>query len=369
MCSQRRSDANSITIEGNSMKKYLSITLLISIGCFAADPQSELLTPNSIITSEGNSVKITPKTILAFSPELPETLRGLDRKEINTLLTEHNLNPSSPQNWPDQVEHLKEQGCYAKVSCSLNRNISAAHSYPDLDGRIWNDMPYRAEQFARAKNDGVLTYQNASRLAFALIAQQEIEKRKLNLIGTPETSLYSTDGSSVDDNHTVIFQQAVTNAKPLKDKLSAGDQFSLKQIEQLCTFIEATGFWNPANNILVDNSGKLWCFGQQPNNSRPKDFYYQADYRYHGNIVCGYKDEENGLKKIFVDEVKKYGIMAWGTVPPMWAQIIVFARNSPTFKNEKFSEPYRTEMLNFIKSQEDIREQINKNYPPITEND
>jgi len=325
------------------MKKLFGLTLaLYSLHGLAAD--TALITPNSI-----SNTSITKETILSLSPQLPQRIED-NRAQMNNWLAQNYSEPSQYKGSRDGNRLFpleQDKPLMLKVSGVPNKFFSAAHSYDDLDqGRIWSDHSYQQQIFARTQQSGTCTYQNASRLAFSLIKAEAICNKNLNLIGVPETYLYSTDGTSVDDNHTVIIQDKI-DALPLEKRLRDGYIMSDNQIKQLCAIIEAVGFWNPAQgNTLVDKDNKMWLLGQQPNNSRPQDFFYQADHRYHGNIVCGYKDKGTGLRNIFEINPRTRNLEAWRA-------IMEYARESDTFHASNFTEGYKNAMLDFIKKQED----------------
>jgi len=160
-----------------------------------------------------------------------------------------------------------------------------------------------------------------------------------------KTYLYSTNGTSVDDSHAVILQEVI-DALSLETRLSDGYVMNNNQIKQLCAIIEAVGFANPAvGNVFADKNGKLWLIGQQPNTSRPQDFFYCNDQSYHHNIVQGYTNAECGLRKTFSVNPRTRN-------PETWRAIIDYARESDTFHASNFTEKYREEMCALIQEQE-----------------
>jgi len=327
------------------MKKYLSVALLTSIHCFAADfaADKNLEAPNKIFDiQKQKEVAITEETLLSLMPKLPQQYQKGLEKQLSTLNV--NLNGSHwkyPQlddkiqqnNIIHEVE-MSNKTFFIKSAGSTNRIITAMHEFDPDAGKIWSVKDYYKENLVKLqKRSPITTFQTASRGAYFLIAQEVIKKHCLNNINVPTTYLYTTDNGSIDDNHAVIFQKKV-NGFSLEDKLKMGYKVSSNQLGQLFSFTELIGAWHLKNDLIVDEDGKISLVDLEgPNNTPPSQFFHKNFNRYHGNIVCGII---HGLFKIFENDKEHT------------QTLVEMVLKSDIINHEKFSIRYKNELLDFV---------------------
>ena len=175
------------------MKKILSLALaLCTLNCRAAN--TTLITPNTITISTGNTTQatpITPATILSLSPQLPEEVQNNSHIIINPMHHASAANGVFIQQIPKKAAKYapapENKLIAIKIAGANDRFFSAAHSYDDLDRTaIWKDHTHQKQLQERIHRDKILTYQNASRLAYALITEQAASSKELDLICVPK---------------------------------------------------------------------------------------------------------------------------------------------------------------------------------------
>lgn len=293
------------------------------------------------------AIMVTSQSQTADTLPIPNTYQGVSITAENLLNLSTSFDGSSlhidPQNTTDQnmimqkIDETGETAYWIKISGRVNRIFTGMHTR-GADGRVWTDKAYRSEQVQQFLQNPVQTYQTASRAAFYLIANKALAYHDIESIDTPRTYLYSTNNSSIDDNHAIIKEEHIPGEK-LEQWLVNGNTVPTYQLKDLCTLTESIGLWCPNNNILVDESGRLVPIDlEQPNNSNAHDFFYKNPVPYHGNIVCGFKD---GLYTIFVDDKEAIRTLA------EWIE------ESDIINHERFTSYYQKEIRDFFSQKAD----------------
>lgn len=291
------------------------------------------------------AIIVTSPSQTADTLPTPNTYQGVAITAENLLNLSESFDGSTlhidPQNTTDRnmiMQKIDETGKTAywiKISGRVNRIFTGMHTR-GADGRVWTDAAYRSEQVQQLLQNPVQTYQTASRAAFYLIANEALAHHDIESINIPRTHLYSTNNSSIDDNHAIIKEEHIPGEK-LEQWLVKGNTVPTHQLRDLFTLTESIGLWCLNNNILVDESGRLVPVDlEQPNNSNAHDFFYKNPVPYHGNVVCGIKD---GLYPIFVDD--KEAIRA----------LTEWVEESGIINHERFTSYYQKEIHDFFSQQ------------------
>lgn len=172
----------------------------------------------------------------------------------------------------------------AKIAGPANRFMNVKMG----KGLRYND-PVTVQILKEILSGETPTYQTASRMATYLVLKDLIERNDLQHIAVPKTYLISYgDTGAVDDNVAIVVSEKIpAGAEPVTPKNLA--KVSSAMIKDFVRAIAVGGLWSSwgDGNLFVDGD-KLYIVDlEQPNNSKPSDFFHQSKAKYHSDVWVG----------------------------------------------------------------------------------
>ncbi len=222
--------------------------------------------------------------------EVPQMLGAKRNRDINAI-EQAGYKNESQANYVFKVKALLDH--LLKTSGSGNRFMSSKFGH----GLSWNDE-ISEDIMQKILSGEKRTFQTASRMATYLALQDLIKSKNFKHVRVPKTYLVTLDDSDkVDDNNAIILSDPIS-AKAKKITNENVHEISDVMIRELVRAIAVGGLWSSwdGGNLYVDGD-KLYIVDlEQPNNSKPQDFFHQNAYKYHSDISVGIDHLLNLLK-------------------------------------------------------------------------
>lgn len=214
--------------------------------------------------------------------------------------------------WKNRQKSLEEQGLH-NLSCwnyifkipNTDYYVKAAGPLNRLNSAVRTTGTTVTQWLAQ--EDKTLfnpTFQTVSRAAIALRIQDGIKRRGLadTIAAVPTYMVRLETSEPVHDDNVVIIERAV----PYKTKESGAPvtlediahEATQVQVRSIAELIKHAKLWDISKNIVVLQDGRLCPIDQeQPNISRPTEFFHTHPQTWGNSVVCGYKGLYEIMKK------------------------------------------------------------------------
>jgi hypothetical protein len=201
--------------------------------------------------------------------------------------------------------------------------------------------------FPFEKTNEVRTHQTTSRMAHWLRARERAGKRFV--ISAEHLAHIPGQGTEEHDENYFIVEKPLRNARPL-NTLSDDEEklfwstVSQETLTEACEVIAYAGLWCVGGNLMAfkDDNGVLvtdvlaYADFEQPDNSRPQDFFYQNDKKYVGDALNGIGELCGQIAKHAPEQIPVFK-KSWKTVLderyPAFKQAIIDAGRENDIKD------------------------------------